>query len=360
MRELYAHGATPAQPGEFTLRAFLAGKIDLAQAEAVLGVIDSTADEELTAALRQLAGGLSGKIIGVRNNLADLLADLEAGLDFVEEDIEFVSNNALIARLRTAADSISDLERQTSERIQSTIRPRVVLAGLPNAGKSTLFNELLQRSEAIVSETAGATRDYLASVVRWGELEVELIDTAGWAASENGIEGFARQLRDEQLSRADCVVWCRSCRLDAAAAELDSQLQLQLESRTLMIPVLTKCDLALTRQDAGVNVENFDFEVSAKTAEGLESLRQEIERVLSNEKSSVSDFVGSTAARSRSSLAHAGSSIENAIEAAANSLGDEFVAVELRDALDSLGLIVGAVYTDDLLDRIFSRFCIGK
>ena len=161
LAELFAAGVRPASVGEFTLRAFLNGRIDLVQAEAVLGVIDALDTRRLTAALRQLAGGISDGIAQLRGDLLDLLADLEAGLDFVEEDIQFVSRGEISHRLTTVAEEVDRLLRHGESRMQSTGRARIVLAGLPNAGKSTLFNALAGRNAALVSEASGTTRDYL-------------------------------------------------------------------------------------------------------------------------------------------------------------------------------------------------------
>ena len=177
--DLYQHGVRPARPGEFTLRAFLAGRIDLVQAEAVLGIIDAPDHAELESALQQLAGGLSGPLVEIRNDLIELLADLEAGLDFVDEDIEFVSNESVIARLKRASELLTRIVAQSVDRHRDQSRWRVVLAGLPNAGKSTLFNTLTRGQSAIVSKTRGTTRDYLSQQANWHGLSIELIDTAG-------------------------------------------------------------------------------------------------------------------------------------------------------------------------------------
>src|SRR5262249_27089380 len=179
LRALCDAGARLARPGEFTLRAFLAGRIDLMQAEAVLGVIDAADRRQLQSALEQLAGGLSRPLNGLRNDLLDLLADLEAGLDFVEEDIRFVSPEELAARLKSALDLLEQSSCQLAARGTGDGLARVALAGAPNAGKSSLFNALVGNSAAIVSAHPGTTRDYLVAKIDADGLPIELVDTAG-------------------------------------------------------------------------------------------------------------------------------------------------------------------------------------
>lgn len=357
LSELYACGVRPARPGEFTLRAFLAGRVDLVQAEAVLGVIDAEDHEELELALRQLAGGLSGRIASLRHDLLDLLADLEAGLDFVEEDIEFVERSDLIERLGMAADGLDRLHRQASERMQSTGRLRIVLAGLPNAGKSTLFNALAGESAALVSDVEGTTRDYLRAPVDWDGLSVELVDTAGWEESTADIMQHAQRLRDEQVAEADFVVWCTASDLAGPLREADDRLfDGLLREREAVLRILTKSDKYVPADSAGCNT----IPISAASGAGLVELREAIGARLSEGRRGSRHLLGMTAARCRESLSRAVSSLQQAREAALTGAGDELLAVELRDALDHLGRILGAVYTDDILDRIFSKFCIGK
>ncbi len=351
--KVYESGARPARPGEFTLRAFLAGKVDLAQAEAVLGVIDAFDHEELNTALRQLAGGLSGLILSLRNELTELLADLEAGLDFVEEDIEFISQADIARRLTAAIETIDELLSRVSERSQSTGMKRVALAGLPNAGKSTLFNALTADASAIVSHVAGTTRDYLSGRIDCHGMSMELIDTAGWDIDEAGIGHLAQRFRSEQVAEADLVVWCSAVDLDINMRQIDDSLCQELGQVRSVLQVQTRVDVLSAGRPVSLSV-------SAVTGEGLDRLVATITVRLSEGRRGARQFVDSTAARSRSSLIRAHESLNRAHESAVAGLGDELTSLEIRDALDALGEIVGAIYTDDLLDRVCSRFCIGK
>ncbi|MDA0282894.1 MAG: 50S ribosome-binding GTPase [Planctomycetota bacterium] len=377
---LFQLGVRPARAGEFTLRSFLAGRMDLTQAEAVLGVIDADDHEELTTALNQLAGGLSGKLLQLRRDLLELLADLEAGLDFVEEDIEFVSRREVMRRLQNGIGVVRALEQQADDRMTSVGQLRVVLAGLPNAGKSTLFNALTGSDDAIVSSIAGTTRDYIVAKVDCGELTVELIDTAGLDLSDSGIDVFAQQFRSDQVVEADVVLWCSAMDSEPALRSVD-QLQFEkvMASNACVLRVGTRGDLGGDddcRDDPGDSVHRGSGDdtlisssgirspaslvVSALLGAGLDDLRRQIAVTLSERSQGERQFVGSTVARSRDSLRRSCESLQCASEAADARLGDEIVALETRAAIESLGEIVGAVYTDDLLDQIFSRFCIGK
>ena len=352
---LYRRGARPAQPGEFTMRAFLAGRIDLVQAEAVLGVIDSIDPSGLERALRQLAGGVSGRITALHTDLLELLADLEAGLDFVDEDIEFVSRAEVTGRILSAGHVLDAILSQSESRMVSTGRLTVVIAGLPNAGKSTLFNALAEDGVALVSPERGTTRDYLRAELDWAGLAVELIDTAGWEQPLADIDAQAQQFRNEQLDKAHFIVWCTPADLDDANRPVDRQRREEcFDSASGLLHVNTKCDLRVNAApEAGLAI-------SAEHGLGLEELRAMVRRLATETPSDADGLLGTTAARCARSLGDARAAMTRAATAARSEFGDELIAAELREAIDALGQIVGAVYTDDLLDRIFSKFCIGK
>ena len=206
-------GARLAEPGEFTLRAFLAGRLDLTQAEAVLGVIDAHGNDELQTAVEQLAGNLARPLHQLRDELLTLLAELEAGLDFVEEDIEFISPDELTARLQAIASQLAAVAEQMSSRLTAAPSRQIVLLGPPNAGKSSLFNALANRfgvahqanASAIVSNIRGTTRDYLTTTVELDGARCELIDTAGIEAQTDHFIGIAAAAQSHTTRTARAV-----------------------------------------------------------------------------------------------------------------------------------------------------------
>ena len=356
---LNSQGIRTAEKGEFTLRAFLNGRIDLVQAEAVLGVIDSQSENELQTALDQLGGGLSSHMETIRLDLLELLADLEAGLDFVEEDIEFVSHENILSRIQVAKQAVSRLRELSQERLRSETRSRIVLAGLPNAGKSTLLNQLAEQQVALVSEISGTTRDYLAVECDLDGLAAILIDTAGWEINDDPIMQSAQSFREEQIRQADLTIWCSSYDLTAAERLIDDEQASKCEEQSrLFLRIGTKSDL-ITIETEGVSCD-LSISTVAQSPAHLGNFVERIRDLIDRESQTEAGMIGTTSARCAETLRATEDALIKAGEAAEGSFGDEFIAMELRAALDGLGQVLGTVHTDDLLDRIFSKFCIGK
>jgi tRNA modification GTPase len=364
VEELSRNGVRPAEPGEFTLRAFLAGRIDLTQAEAVLGVIDACERTELDAALDQLAGGLSRPLHRLREQLLGVLAELEAGLDFVDEDIEFISRASLRAKLMASQNTVATaLEQHSSRDVRAEV-PRIAITGPPNAGKSRLFNALVERygagiaPDSIVSSKPGATRDYVAARLNLGSIACDLIDTAGIdSAPEGSIQGVAQALTAEQQRSADVQLQC----VDASTT---TDVELVAPGRSLLPSTLlaaTKSDL-VTADLRRTFRQSFPGAVpcSAVTGEGLVELagllRGQIAEAGAHRGAGIA---AATSARCQSSLREASRALCAALELSDGG-DDELTAAEIRAALDSLGEVVGATCSDDVLDRVFRQFCIGK
>jgi tRNA modification GTPase len=342
--ELLKAGARAARPGEFTQRAFLAGKLDLTRAEAVLAVVEAGSRAELKQALAQLAGGIARPLQDLRSDLLDLLADLEAGLDFSEEDLHFISPEDLLRRLSRGLALVTLLQKQLEQRSLGHRPFRAILAGRPNSGKSSLFNALTG-STTLVSTQPGTTRDYLVAQVREDDLMVELVDTAGWQSSEGDVEQQAQLLSREQTREADLILLCREAGTQSTAEEH----RLLQPGEPEAVEVATKCDLAPPAD--GV------LATSAVTGAGLDALHTLLAR---RARALARPALAPSLSRCRH---HVQACLQRLRQAHALVLYEEppeLVALEVRSALDELGEMVGAVYSDDLLDRIFSRFCIGK
>jgi tRNA modification GTPase len=337
-------GARAAGPGEFTMRAFLAGKKDLTQAEAVLAVIEADSDEELRQALTQLAGGVTKPLHGLRDDLLNLLADVEAGLDFTEEDIQFADKRDVLLRLGAGLAHLTNLRKQLDERAVSNRTFRVAIVGEPNAGKSSLFNALAGVPAAIVSPVPGTTRDYVTRSVTLQGTNIELIDTAGWQETGDVIEEQAQRLGREQARRANLVLWC----VPANEWRAERRQPPDFDAARSII-VITKADLVDVAADVPIT--------SAKTGRGIAELR----RLLADRaKGAKAPALAPSLSRCRHHVEKGLTHLRSAHHMVLFDEPAELLALELRLALDQLGEMVGAVYTDDLLDRIFSRFCIGK
>ncbi|MCA9248988.1 MAG: tRNA modification GTPase [Planctomycetales bacterium] len=353
LQRICSTGVRLARPGEFTLRAFLAGRIDLTQAEAVLGVIDARGEASLQTALAQLAGGLSQPLNKLRVELLEALAHLEAGLDFVEEDVEFITNDELRTTIAGAAATVADIVARMTSRATASAAARVVLYGWPNVGKSRLLNALAGADEAIVANVPGTTRDYLTVELQLNGLRCLLVDTAGIEPEDvDPLRRFAQTATARARDEAEFSVLC----LDASRPLNDWERE-HLANRPVAngLLVATKADLPRAAQ-----LPSAALLTSSADGTGIEALRSRLAELVSESGSVSSEVVATTAARCRASLSGAGEALGRAAQAVEDRAGEELVAEELRAALAALADVVGAVYTDDLLDRIFSRFCIGK
>jgi tRNA modification GTPase len=277
----------------------------------------------------------------VGEDLLNLLADVEAGLDFADEDIHFVGQEETLKRLAAAIARVTLLRRQLEQRAAPDRPFRVVLAGRPNAGKSSLFNAL--GGAALVSPEPGTTRDYLTQVLQLGEVRVEIVDTPGRQSADDTIEVQAQALGFEQAERADLVLLC------VEAGQEPTLEASQPEARPTVVRIFTKRDLAAAPAGA--------IATSAITGEGLEELRALLADRARNRRSAP---LAPSLARCRHHVDACLGHLRRAHWVVLFEDPAELLALELREGLVQLGQMVGAVYTDDLLDRIFSRFCIGK
>ncbi len=347
-----ALGARRAEPGEFTQRAFLNGKLDLAQAEAVADLIESGTAQAARAALRSLTGAFSAAVNELAEQLTAIRVYVEAAIDFPEEEVDFLADDELGARLARAAAAFDSLLSRAS--VGRVLRDgyQVVIVGKPNAGKSSLMNRLSGEETAIVTEIAGTTRDVLRERINIDGLAVELVDTAGLRDNPDRIEEEGIRRARQALAGADAVLWIQ----DATEA-LPARIEEPLRDGVPVTIVRNKIDL--TGDRAGlVDGEPPVVMLSARTGEGLEALRQRI-----RELAGFRDL-GEGAFTARRRHVEALQNAQQRFAAGRAALRDvragELLAEELRLAQQALGTITGEVTADDLLGRIFSSFCIGK
>lgn len=370
IQQLCWNGARLARPGEFTMRAFLSGRLDLTEAEAVLGVIDARDQKHLNVALKQLSGGISRPIQQSRDSLLMVLAHLEAGLDFVEEDIEFVSAEEVLNQIGRCRSELEVLKSQIDSRDQQEVGLRVALFGQPNTGKSSLFNALVKRfsnnsETAIVSDVSGTTRDFIVSTLTIQGLNLQLVDTAGMDDDPNSEMGktantelklnsplaFGQDQSTRQERQADWTLFCLDSSRPLSKWETE-QLAVENDKRIIC---LNKCDLPRRFE---LQTDAACISVSAMDGKGIDDLGNKLAELAS--ASGTGETIPSTAIRCATAIDEALDSLQNAKEMVESSAGEELVAAEIRLALDAVGQVTGVVYTDDILDVVFKQFCIGK
>jgi len=350
-----ASGARMAEPGEFTKRAFLNGRIDLAQAEAVADLIAARTELAAAAANEQLAGKLSQRINEVRDQMMITLAHIEAHIDFPDEDIAPDTQAALVQRLRHASAFMEELLRTANEGQVLRRGIRAAIVGRPNAGKSSLLNQLLGHDRAIVSHIPGTTRDTIEETANIRGIPVVFIDTAGLREGTNEIEIEGIKRSRTSLERAELILHV----LDNSEPLTDSDTTYLGEfSNKKRILVRNKVDLParldLPALDAPV------VEVSCATRAGLESLKDTIKSLVWSGEISSDMLQVMINSRHQDALRRAREATENTIEAFQSGQTLEIPAMELRIATNAIGEVVGKTTTEDLLDAIFSQFCIGK
>jgi tRNA modification GTPase len=354
VRAIIEAGAQSAGPGEFTARALLNGKLDLAQAEGVAAVVSAQNRRQLRAARQLAAGELSRRLAPMTETLARVVTLVEAGIDFADEGIDAISPNAAHNELTRLGEDIRKL-LETSERFERAGHvPTIALVGRPNAGKSTLLNALCGRRRAVVSNIAGTTRDVLSADIMLASGQTTVIDMAGIEANEiaptsmiEQVEAKMQNLAQRTAAAADVIVLLREVNDPRDPIELD---------RTPDVMVRTKADLA---GDAAFS-DDSTLAVSAVTGQAMTQLRRRLDQLAFGDScSAAGDGTLTLSARHRIAIESAASAIDRAL----GRLGgneSEWVAAELRIALDELGSVTGVVSPDDILGRIFSTFCIGK
>ncbi len=357
-------GARLAEPGEFSMRAFLNGRIDLTQAEAVRDLIDSQTLYQAKVAAQQLEGALSKRLQPIKQKLVELIAALEAGIDFAEDDVSVMPDRAILERISAVREPLDQLA--LSFAYGKIVHEGLTLAivGRPNVGKSSLFNRLVERERAIVTATPGTTRDLVSETVAIGGIPIQLVDTAGIRQALDEAESIGIRKSMEALADADLVLIV----LDASqpVSVEDEELLRHAQNRPTII-ASNKCDLAVSGQSV-VSGQSSKVRTSALTGEGISELRSEILRHIGGEiggeiggKSGAQAEAGFlTNIRHQRLVKDSLAALEAASIAVAGRIPHEMLLLDLYNALRPLDAITGATTTDDILNLIFRTFCIGK
>ncbi len=354
LSRLFELGARAARPGEFTERSFLNGKMDLAQAEAVADLINSTTAAAARGAARSLVGEFSNKVRCIRDNLVELRVYIEAAIDFPEEEIDFLADNQVVDSIQGIETAIAELLTQTSKGLLLTEGLSVVIAGLPNAGKSSLLNRLAGQDRVIVTPIAGTTRDTVDVTIQCGGVAVCLTDTAGLRIGGDAVEQEGIDRAWKAISDADLVLYVIDCTKGVLEADLDNLRKLQ-SSRTAI--VWNKIDLDKSLQQQTL-VEYEAVSISALHGANLDSVYKLIQAVVGFDESEEGVFTARR--RHLEALENASRYVTNARLTLQQHNAGELAAQDLLDAMNELGRIVGTVSADELLGEIFANFCIGK
>ena len=353
-------GARLAEPGEFAKRAFLNGRIDLAQAEATIDIIRSKTEASLQLALRQLGGGLSEKTQTIRQEIIFMLAHIEAAIDFPEEDIEEIESQELKTRAREAWQKTKELlaTADSGKILREGLKTAII--GRPNVGKSSLLNALLKEKRAIVTDIPGTTRDIIEEVVNIRGVPLKIVDTAGIRETEDLVEKIGVERARESLEEADLVLFLLNW--GEELQEEDREIIALLSNKKRII-ILNKTDLPQKLEEGEIKEifpEETILKLSLKEGLGLADLEKTIEEMVFAGQAFSLESSLVTNIRHKNLLEKAEKSLQEANQALDSGMPTDLLSIDLKDALHYLGEITGETVSDDVIDQIFSQFCIGK
>ena len=354
------NGANLAEPGEFTKRAFLNGRIDLLQAESVIDVINAKSEKEAKTGIKQLEGVLSKKIKEIKQEILDVMVNVDVSIDYPEYDVEDVTNSQISEMLESVQKKLETLEKSfdNGKLIKEGIKTAII--GKPNAGKSSLLNAILKEDRAIVTEYEGTTRDTIEEFVNIEGVPLKLIDTAGIRDAKDEVEKIGIKKSKEIANDADLVI-----------AIFDSSKELTKEDIEILniiknkksIVLLNKADLNCVLNE---NDERFKkitenvLKISALNGEGLEKLYALISKMFSLEEINVDNDVIITNLRHKNLISNAIENVKKAKNTVEENMPIDIIAIFIKDILEDLGNITGEIVTDDIINEIFSKFCLGK
>ncbi len=351
----YQLGARPALPGEFTRRAFINGKIDLLQAEAVADLIHAVSDSSKKIATRTLSGKLSEKLSNIRSGLTDIASILELELDFSDQEITTLDKNELVTKIHAAQGRLNDLFDSYSAGKILREGVFVPIVGRPNAGKSSLLNALLEEERAIISHIPGTTRDTIEESFVHNGLQFRLLDTAGLRDTTDQIEKMGTDRTKRSIEAADLILLLVDLN-DLSDLSFETNF-LSSNSHLPIILVYNKCDLS--SRNPGLITENI-IKISAKNRVGLDKLTDMMEKIVRKHYRVDGNTIAITKQRHKQAILESLKALERTLTALQNNLSNEFVALDLREAITALDDITGHTTSEDVLNNIFDQFCVGK
>lgn len=349
------NGAVMAEGGEFTKRAFLNGKLDLTQAEAVIELINSKSEKESRASIKQLDGKLGQEIKNIENEIVGLLADIEANIDYPEyEDIEEVRREKIIEVLRNQIEKLSKLEKsfESGKILKNGVLTAIV--GKPNVGKSSLLNSLLKEDRAIVTEIPGTTRDTIEEYVTIKGISLRLMDTAGIRKTSDIVENIGVEKSKKALEEAELVLLL----IDGSVGVTDEDQKIYNEIKNKShILIINKTDLEC--KEINISDENI-VRISTKTGDGLEQLENKIEELFNTKNLDTENEIIITNIRHKDLISKTINGLNSAIKAIETGIPIDMISINIKEAIKSLGEMLGESVSEDVLNKIFEKFCVGK
>ena len=354
------NGANLAEPGEFTKRAFLNGRIDLLQAESVIDVINAKSERELNTGIKQLEGVLSKKIKDIKQEILDVMVNLDVSIDYPEYDVEDVTNKQILDMLDSVQAKLENLEKSfdNGKLIKEGIKTAII--GKPNAGKSSLLNAILKEDRAIVTEYEGTTRDTIEEFVNIEGIPLKLIDTAGIRDAKDEVEKIGIAKSKEIAKEADLVIAIFDSSKELSEEDIEI---LNIIKNKKSIILLNKADLngTLNENDARFkNITENVLKISALNGNGLEELYSLIAKMFSLNEINIDNDVIITNLRHKNLISKAIENVKKARNTVKENMPIDIIAIFVKDILEDLGNITGEVVTDDIINEIFSKFCLGK
>ncbi len=354
------NGAELAEPGEFTKRAFINGRIDLLQAESVIDIINAKSEREAKTGIKQLEGFLSEKIAEIKKEIMDVMVNIEVVIDYPEYDVEDVTNKQVEDMLISVQDKLEKLEKSfdNGKIIKEGIK--TVIVGRPNAGKSSLLNAILKEDRAIVTEFEGTTRDTIEEFVTINGIPLKLVDTAGIRKAKDEVEKIGIEKTKEMTKEAELVIAIFDSSEELTKEDMEI-LDLIKDKKTII--VLNKSDLPSKTNENDVRLKKASesiINISALNKKGIEGLYDEISKLFNLNEINLDHEIVITNLRHKNLINKANENVKKAKEALKQKMPLDIIAIFIKDILEDLGTITGEIATDDIIDEIFSKFCLGK